>query len=235
MFYDKIVFECDCVIKYLILDFGKVLGYSTTGYWNLTPKSLELIDIKKYDFEKLKHVREKSIYILSEKMETLEQEYDAYIRFYSRLLPDVDLKIIKDFSYDRTYNFDKYTLYNDTYDVLRKMKEKYRLILLSDNRPSLIPYMDMEKSNIYNLFDRVYVSSIYGQEKKDGLFFDNPINDYNIKSGEAVFIDNNEKLLDIASSKGLKSILMDGDNKVDNSKYNVIHNLEQLCEILDNL
>ncbi len=41
-------------IKYIILDFGKVLAYPTTGNWDLTPRLLELIDIKKLDIEKLK-------------------------------------------------------------------------------------------------------------------------------------------------------------------------------------
>ena len=220
------------MVKYIIFDFGKVLGYSTTGYWDLTPKSLELLDIEKYNFEELKQTREKYIHILSEKMETLEQEYDSYIRFYSGLLPYVDLKIIKEISYDRTYNFDKYTLYDDVFDVLNKIKEKYKLILLSDNRPSLIPYM--KKSNVYDLFDKVYVSSFYGKEKKDKIFFDYPINHYDIKPGEAIFIDNNELLLDIAKEKGLDAFLMDRDNKVSRSKYKIINNLVQLIQILDN-
>lgn len=116
--------------------------------------------------------------------------------------------------------------------MLNKIKEKYKLILLSDNRPSLIPYM--KKSNVYDLFDRVYVSSFYGKEKKDKIFFDYPINHYDIKPGEAIFIDNNELLLDIAKEKGLDAFLMDRDNKVSHSKYKIINNLVQLIQILDN-
>ena len=40
--------------KYIILDFGKVLAYPTTGNWDITPKFLELIDINKIDMNKLK-------------------------------------------------------------------------------------------------------------------------------------------------------------------------------------
>ena len=66
---------------------------------------------------------------------------------------------------------------------------------------------------------------MYGEEKKDGLFFDNPIRDYNIKQGEAIFVDDNEKLLDIAVGNGLDVRLMDREKKIEKSKYKIIHNL----------
>lgn len=217
-------------IKYIILDFGKVLAYPTTGNWDLTPRLLELIDIKKLDIEKLKQKRKQYNYILSEKIETLEQEYDMYLRYYSSILTNMDKKIIEEISYDRTYNDDKYKLYDDVFETLKKLKQNYKIILLSDNWPSVIPYM--KNNNIHNLFDKIYVSSIYGQEKKDKTFFNHPINDFNIKPHEAIFIDDNEILLDIAKEKGLDVLLMDRDNKVNKSKYTIINSLEQLDEYL---
>ena len=217
-------------IKYIILDFGKVLAYPTTGNWDLTPHLLELIDIKKLDIEKLKQKRKQYNYILSEKIETLEQEYDMYLKYYSSILENIDKKIIEEISYDRTYNDDKYKLYDDVFETLKKIKQNYKIILLSDNWPSVIPYM--KNNNIHNLFDKIYVSSIYGQEKKDKTFFNHPIKDFNIKPHEAIFIDDNEILLDIAKEKGLDVLLMDRDNKVNKSKYTIINSLEQLDEYL---
>ncbi|CCY87796.1 unknown [Mycoplasma sp. CAG:956] len=34
-------------MKYIVLDFGMVLAYPPTENWHITPKFLELIDIKK--------------------------------------------------------------------------------------------------------------------------------------------------------------------------------------------
>ena len=62
--------------------------------------------------------------------------------------------------------------------------------MLSDNWPCVIPYM--KENKIYHYFDKIYVSSIYGVEKKDKVFFDYPLKDFNIKPGEALFIDDNE-------------------------------------------
>ena len=219
--------------KYIILDFGKVLAYPTTGNWDITPKFLELIDINKIDMNKLKEIRKKYSSILSEKVETLEEEYDMFKRFYDGILKEYNLKnykteIAEQIAYDRTYNHNKYTLYPNIEEELNLLKENYTLILLSDNWPSALPYM--KDNNIYNYFDKIYISSIYGQEKKDGLFFDNPIKDFNIKKGEAIFIDDNESLLDIAVTKGLDVRLMDREKDINSSKYKIISNLYEINE-----
>lgn len=217
--------------KYIILDFGKVIAYPTTGNWDMTPKFLELIDIDKLNIEKLKKARKKYGYILSEKITTLEEEYDMFIRFYDNILRECDYpnytrEISLQIAYDRTYKYDKYRLYNNIKEELINLKKKYKLILLSDNWPCVIPYM--KHYQIYDLFDRIYVSSFYGVEKKDIVFFDYPIQDFNIKDGEAIFIDDNENLLDIAKEKGLEVRLMDRENKILNSKYKIINNLSEI-------
>ena len=218
------------MIKYIILDFGKVLAGPTTGNWDITPKFLELIKINKIDINILKEIRKKYSNILSEKIDTLEQEYNMFKRFYEGILKDYKLpnykNIAKEIAYDRTYNNNKYTLYPNVYEELKSLKEKYILILLTDNWPSVIPYM--KENNIYDFFDKIYISSIYNQEKKDKLFFDNPIKDFNIKPGEAMFIDDNESLLDIAINKGLEVKLMDRSNTINNSKYQIINNLYEI-------
>ncbi len=61
------------------------------------------------------------------------------------------------------FEFDKYELYDDVKETLKDLSNNYKLILLSDNWPSVIEYMKQE--DIYNLFEKIYVSSIYGQQK----------------------------------------------------------------------
>lgn len=106
------------------------------------------------------------------------------------------------------------------------MSKKYKLLLLSDNWPDAID--SLKEYGIYDLFSRVYISSIYGQLKKDGDFFYNPIKDFNIAEGEAIFIDDSEKLLEIAVDKGLKVILMDREGRIEKSKFKIIHNLKNI-------
>ena len=56
------------------------------------------------------------------------------------------------------------------------------------------------------------------------------INDYNIRKGEALFIDDFEDNLDLGFRKNPNVIMLDGENKK-NSKYKRISNLGEL-EIL---
>lgn len=214
--------------KYIILDFGKVIAGPTTGHWDITPKFLELIDINKIDMNKFNLLRKQYQDILSEKVINLEEEYDMFFRFYEGILSG--LNYTKDnaekIAYDRTYNFEKYTLYDNIYNELDILKEKYKLILLTDNWPCVIDYLN--KYNLYSYFDKIYVSSIYGVEKKDKVFFDYPINEFNIKVGEALFIDDNELNLNVAQEKGLDVMLMDREKIVKKSKYKIINNLVDL-------
>lgn len=220
------------MLKYIILDFGRVLAYPPTGYWQITPKFLKLVDISKIDAEQLKNVIKKYNSIISCDLDikNCEEEYECMLKFYEKVLQECNinnyLNLAKEIAYNFVFEFDKYELYDDVKETLHELSKTYKLILLSDNWPSVIEYM--KQKDIYKYFEKIYVSSIYGQQKKDGLFFDNPINDFNIKQGEAVFIDDNEKLLDIAVTKGLDVRLMDRNRKVTESKYKILTTLKDI-------
>lgn len=216
------------MIKYIILDFGKVLNYPTTGHWFITPLFLKLIDYDKVDKDLLNEKFKEYYYITQRKVINLEEEYRMIYEYYDKVLSEINYlsyneEISKALAYNFTYENDKYKFYDNIVDELKKLKEKYKLILLSDNWPCVIRIM--KDIGIYDLFEKVYVSSIYGIEKSDKDFFDYPIKDFNIKNGEAIFIDDKENNLDIAKEKGLDVRLMDRENKVIDSKYKIIHNL----------
>ncbi|MBR7042280.1 MAG: hypothetical protein IKI04_02140, partial [Bacilli bacterium] len=101
----------------------------------------------------------------------------------------------------------------------------YKLLLLSDNWPCGIEIM--KYYNIDKYFQKMYISSVYGYVKEEGVFFDYPINDYNIKPNEALFIDDNENILDVAVTKCLDVKIMKRD-KIDKSKYPIITSLNEI-------
>ena len=78
---------------------------------------------------------------------------------------------------------------------------------------------------MYDDFEKIYISSTYGVEKRDKVLFNYPIKELNIRPNEALFIDDNEFNLDIALEKGLDVMLMDREKKVKDSKYQIINNL----------
>ncbi len=215
--------------KYLILDFGKVLAYPVTGYWFITPLFLDMINSMNLDKEKILLAMEEYNYILSRKVINLEEEYKMFYDFYDNIFKKIGYKISKDdlskISFDITYNDSKYKFYDDVKSELKRLSKKYKLLMLSDNWPCAIRIMKNE--GIFDYFEKVYISSIYGEEKKDKSFFNYPINEYNILEGEAIFVDDNEELLDIAILKGFNVLLMDRDNNMI-SKYKIINSLLDL-------
>ena len=219
--------------KYLILDMGKVLVGPTTGYWLITPSFLENVDMNKIDKIKLKDAMEEFNYILGKKMLTLDEEFFYMMEYYKSVLDRVNYSItdeklkniVNDFVYFNGSD-SKYYLYNDVKSELKRLSEKYTLLMLSDNWPCGEEYL--KKHEIYEYFDKIYISSTYGYLKSDKVFFDFLINDYNIKKGEVIYVDDSEELLDIGFQKGFDVRLMDRERQISGSKYLVINGLDEL-------
>lgn len=216
-------------IKYVILDFGKVLAGPKTGFWFITPNFEKYIDINTLNRERFNNSIKKYNYILDRKATTKEEEYLMFLEFYQAILNDNGIKnknVIEMIAKDFVYNRNKYIFYDHLNEELTLLAKKYKLILLSDNWPCVIDIM--RDNNLDKYFIKMYISSFYGCKKEDGYFFDYPIHDFNISSGEAIFIDDNESLLDIAYKKGISVLLMDRDKKIHKSKYKIIHDLNNI-------
>lgn len=220
-------------IKYIIFDFGKVLGYPKSGKWFLTPKFITILNESKIELEKAKETISNNRYLVKDDLpiKTLKEEYNLFIGFYSNILDELglDKELAKEIAYDKVYNNSEYSLYDDVKNVLNSLNKNYKLIMLTNNFPSIIDYLKNE--DIYDLFDKVYVSSICETSKNEEKFFDMVINDYNIKENEALFIDDFEDNLDIGIRKKLNVVMLDRENKKE-SKYKKISSLVELEELL---
>ena len=220
--------------KYLILDFGLVLGKPKTGNWFITPNFYEIIGKNKIDLKRLNVLFNKYNENISKKIITKEEEYKAFKEFYFNIMNE--LKIVKNpeevserLAEDFVYNEEKYIMYDDVYEFLERESQKYIIILLSDNWPCV--YAILKKWGIDRFFTKIYISSEYPALKKDGLLFDYAINEFRIKKNEAIFIDDNPELLEIADKKKLIPILMDRNNlHKDYSTYKRINNLQNIEE-----
>lgn len=216
--------------KYIILDFGKVLAGPTTGEWFITPKFIEKVDMSLIDREKLDKAFDKYDDIISRRMNTEEEEYDNFYELYSSVLQEVYPKYTNDIAHSIAYNFtykeDKYTFYPNIKEELENLSKKYKLLLLTDNWPCVERILKDNK--LYKYFDKIYISSQYGSIKKEGIFFDYLINDYNIKKGDALFIDDSIENLDVGKEKGLDVLLMDREDNIKCDKYKIINDLSNI-------
>lgn len=218
--------------KYLILDMGYVLVAPGAKTWMVTPVLLKNIDINKIDVNKAAKVVAELGYILDGKVETLEEEKTLVLKYYTEVFKaleyDLPSEKIEEIADDFVYNVTdtKYRMYDDVVKELERLSKKYTILMLSDNWPCGELYL--KQHDIDKYFTKVYISSVYGKLKSDKVLFDYPINDFNIKPGEAMFVDDKEPLLDIAVEKNLDVMLMDRGRKVKNSKYKIIHNLSDI-------
>lgn len=218
--------------KYLILDMGRVLVEPASGNWLVTNEFLKNVDIKRINKDKLKESIKNSRYLLDGKVETLQEEYKIIMKFYETVFQKINYKIeeeklkniVDNFVYDKEDS--KYILYDNVKEDLEKLSKKYTILMLSDNWPCAFNYL--KKYDIEKYFTKIYISSIYGERKQDKVFFDYPIKEFNIKKDEALFIDDNEELLDIAVEKGLNVLQMDRNRTIESSKYEIIHDFSTL-------
>lgn len=218
-------------IKYLILDFGKVLAGPATGEWFITPNFWNIIGKETISQDKLMNIINKYGFMIGQKAVTEEEEYQMFFKFYKKILEDIQkledvelkaMQLAKDF----VYRDDKYTLYPDTVKNLERLSKKYTLLLLSDNWPCA--FRIMKNWDIDKYFEKLYISSVYHCQKKDKIFFDFPIQDYNIDVKKAAFVDDNINLLDVANEKGFYPILMNRDNQSRDFRYTTILSLDEL-------
>lgn len=217
-------------IKYIIFDIGGVFLKPTTGHWFITPYINDLLK-NKIDMEKFKISLKNNYSLVNEiSLQTEEEECSMFYNYYKKSLEDINYNEISDeliskMSKSITYDNNRYTFYSDVKKTLETLYKEYKLVILSDNFPSIkriLKDMDLDK-----YFETMIISTFYGYRKRDRMLFEILKNDIQFKGGTAIFIDESENNLDIAKEYDLIPIKMDR-NKNSNSKYPIINNLTDI-------
>lgn len=217
-------------IKYIVFDIGGVFLKPTTGHWFITPYINDLLK-NKIDMEEFKLSLKNNYELVNEiSLQTEKEEYFMFYNYYKKALKDINYSDISDellsqMSKSITYDNNRYTFYSDVKEALETLSKKYKLVILSDNFPSIkriLKDMDLDK-----YFNPMIISTFYGYRKKDKILFEILRNDIQYKEGTAIFIDDSENNLDIAKEYKLIPIRMDR-NKNSNSKYPIINNLTDI-------
>ena len=99
-----------------------------------------------------------------------------------------------------------YELNFDMIELIKKLKEKYQVFLLSDNFNALSQTLRKEK-NLEGLFEKMYFSDEMHLIKEDEQAFWHLLNDTQKKPEECVFIDDKEMNLVEPRKIGMKTIL----------------------------
>lgn len=185
------------MIKNIIFDLSEVI---ILGYHGVEDIIEQNTNIKKEEFLKRKQET------LNMFLETMRGKYteDEYIEELLRDTNwDIDKEMVK--KYFRK-NLD--IKVEGTMDIIKKLHNRYNIILLSDHIKEWAEYI-LESNKDIKIFDKKYFSYEYGILKKDKETFKYILEKEKIIPSETIFIDDYASNVEIAKENGINGIVFE--------------------------
>ncbi len=151
-------------------------------------------------------------------------------------------KSMKFFKIDNSMRNDLLDLYkvlspfSEVKETLNKLKKKdFKLAILSNGTPSLMENL-VKNNNLENIFDDIFSIEEVGIFKPDSKVYELPVNKYNIKKDEILFLSANTWDVSGGGNYGYNSVWVNRNKNIfDNLDYqplDEIHDLSELLEII---
>ncbi len=182
------------MIKNIIFDLSEVIFY---GYHGAERTIEQALNIPTDEF-------------LKRKTETLDffldtmRGYHSEDEYFKYLLEGTDWNISVD-DLKKHFRNSICVPVEGTMNVIQDLKDRYKLIILSDYVREWRDYLLAAKSEL-SVFDYKYFSFQYNKLKKDDGIFEFVLNDLNLKPEETVFIDDYEHYVQSAKKCGIVGI-----------------------------
>ncbi len=119
-------------------------------------------------------------------------------------------------------------------DVLKKLKQSnYKLAILSNGTPDLLDDL-VDNNGLKDIFDDIFSVEEVGIFKPDTKVYDLPVNKYNIKKNEILFLSANTWDVSGAGNYGYNSIWVNRNNNIfDKLDFEPNKQISNLSELLD--
>ena len=150
-------------------------------------------------------------------------------------------KSMKAFSIDLSMRNELLNLYKvlspfkEVPDVLKTLKKKFKLAILSNGTPSLLNEL-VNSNNLNGIFNDLFSIEQVGVYKPDSKVYDIPINKYLIQKDEVVFLSANTWDVSGAGNYGYKAIWINRNNNIfDNLDYKPNFEIKDLYGLLDKI
>ena len=151
-------------------------------------------------------------------------------------------KSMKFFKIDNSMRNDLLDLYkvlspfSEVKETLNKLKKKdFKLAILSNGTPGLLGNL-VKNNNLENIFDDIFSIEEVGIFKPDSKVYELPVNKYNIKKDEILFLSANTWDVSGGGNYGYNSVWVNRNKNIfDNLDYqplDEIHDLSELLEII---
>lgn len=233
-------------IKAILFDSGRVLNVPATGHWFITPNFFNYINKKKFasipKAEKKLAFAKAGEYINKQKLiidETEEYEhFFEYYKIFSDYLPKLQLtkEDISSITKDYVFNYYKYRFFSDVLHLIPALSTTYKLAVVSDAWPSLENVFRF--AGLRSYFSSFIISSKLGVTKPDELMYKTALEELNVSTDEAIFIDDSIKNCNGATKLGIESFVLCRDirlyfyHKLFNRNCKVVKNLFDIKNLL---
>lgn len=208
-------------IKGIFLDIGWTMCRPKSGHWWLNETFYRLADsegLETTDKTRMEQVLDEAYRLLLEnhRMDDEEQELQQFFAYYTRIserLPALELNRDKlyEISHDQVYNDANYIFFDDVEETLQRLKQRYKLGVISDTWPSLRRVL--RNAGLAGYFDSVTFSCDLGVFKPDGALYRDALNKLKLSGAETVFVDDNPVCLEGAEKNGIFPILINRPGK----------------------
>ena len=149
-------------------------------------------------------------------------------------------KSMKFFRIDNSMRDDLLDLYkvlstfSEVKETLNKLKKKdFKLAILSNGTPSLLGNL-VKNNNLENIFDDIFSIEEVGIFKPDSKVYELPVNKYNIKKDEILFLSANTWDVSGGGNYGYNSVWVNRNKNIfDNLDYQPLYEIHDLSELLE--
>ncbi len=200
-------------VKGIFLDLGGTLLYPPSGSFMFSnfakryfsPEQLAALPPEQVKAAKDRAAEERAVEY-SRPVLDIEEEYQIFLRYYRVLASELGLKLtdaeLQAVADDKVNNKDdNYRLFDDTIETLKALHGKYRLGIISDTWPSILPLL--EHFDILQYFYCTTFSYELGTLKPDPQMFRDALSKIGLPPEQTVFVDDNPKNCEGAAQLGI--------------------------------
>ena len=202
-------------VKGIFFDLGWTLVYPPSGDWEFTQPAQKLFNWEVYQSlpkERTAAVRKEANDYLEahHHISSLEEEYDRMLQYFTivaQKLPELGAtrQDIEATALEKVYQSQHtYNLMEDAIPTLEALKGRYKLGIISDTWPSIVPVL--ERFGILPYFGAITYSFQLGCFKPNPRMFQDALSKMGLPAQECVFIDDVARNLEGAAKVGIQPV-----------------------------
>jgi len=153
---------------------------------------------------------------------------DYYRMMVERLGLTGDVKRLAQELKEKTFWVDWTFVYPDAIPVLKALKGRYKLGVISNAYPSMQDALDF--TNLTPFMDSITLSAYVGVAKPHPLIYETALKSLGVEAAESIFVDDVEENIRAAEEMGFTVFLIDRNRK--RSDPQVIHDLYAVLDFL---